>query len=76
MSVIVVQNASCLRRGYYCECVMDTVDPIYHANLRSYAEILQESVDYMPSNLDSVFAKRIGQDCILSCQQHILILQE
>ena len=55
---------------------MDTVDPIYHANLRSYAEILQESVDYMPSNLDSVFAKRIGQDCILSCQQHILILQE
>lgn len=77
-NLIVVCDDSYPGRIYYCKSLLHTVDRIYHANLCSYVEILRGIVDFMPSNIDFVFARCIvgGQDCILSCQKHIkLILQ-
>lgn len=58
-SLIVVCDDSYPRRIYYCKCLLHTVDRIYHANLCSYVEILRGGVDFIPSNIDFVFAKYI-----------------
>ena len=75
-NLIVVCDDSYPGRIYYCKSLLHTVDRIYHANLCSYVEILRGIVDFMPSNIDFVFARCIvgGQDCILSCQKHIILI--
>ena len=63
--IIIICNDSYPQRVYYCGYLTHVVDQIYHANFRSYTEILRCCVDFMASNIDQVFSKSLVDCCFM-----------
>ena len=70
-NTIAILNDSYSRRVYYGQCLTNTVDHIYHANFCSYVEILQGSVDFMPSSIDFVCKTYCWKSKLFFCVENI-----